>query len=324
MKTKIIFRTDASVDIGIGHVMRCLTLADKLTELGAASGIEIAFASSPETVATIPNFKYPIEDALCGGDILIIDHYELGIEYEQSMRDKFDLIMVIDDIPNRRHECDILLDQTFGRQEAEWRPLIPQSALALTGAPFMLLRQEFESLRARCEPRTKLESIFVSLGGTDPYNVTDLVLEGIRKTRLDIPVTVAMGANAPHLLDVKDKARSMSNVIVMTNARSMAALMVNADLAIGAGGVTAWERCCLGLPSLVLEIADNQKDVIHRLVLADAALECPIDDHAIYEAILLLHNSPEILTQMSFGASAICSGNGAQRVAQMLLDSQQG
>jgi spore coat polysaccharide biosynthesis predicted glycosyltransferase SpsG len=188
----------------------------------------------------------------------------------------------------------------------------------------MLLRQEFEFMRALSKPRTKLGSIFVSLGGTDPYNVTDLVLEGIRKTRLDIPVTVVVSANSPHLLDVKDKVKSMSNVIAMTIVHSMAALMVNADLAIGAGGTTAWERCSLGLPSLVLEVADNQRDVIRRLVLADAALECPIDDYAIYEAIMLLNSSPEILTQMSFSASAICPGNGAHRVAQILLDTQQG
>jgi len=324
MSTKIIFRTDASVKIGIGHVMRCLTLADKLSELGAAQAIDIAFASSPETVETVPDLKYPIVDETIGGDILIIDHYELGIDYETSMRDKFDLIMVIDDIPNRPHNCDILLDQTFGRKESEWHPMVPDSALLLTGGPFMLLRQEFEFMKSQSQPRTKLDSIFVSLGGTDPYNVTDLVLEGIRKTRLDLPVTVVMGTNAPHILDVKDKAKSMSNVIVMTNVRSMSALMINADLAIGAGGTTAWERCALGLPSLVLEIADNQKDVIRRLVLADAALECPIDDHAVYEAIMLLHSSPEILMQMSFSASAICPGNGAQRVAQILLDTQQG
>ena len=314
MSSKIVFRAEASVAIGIGHVMRCLTLADRL----AANGAEIAFACSSATVETVPGLTYPIVDDRDGGDILVIDHYGLGEEYERAARTSYRRIMVIDDLPNRRHDCDLLLDQTAGRAPEQWRPLVPAHARLLTGGQYALLRPEFE--RTPCRPRSSLDAILIGLGGTDPGNATELALEGIRLSRLTASVTVVLGGRAPHLQSVKAKAQTMNGVTVLTDVAAMADLMDQADLAIGAGGTSAWERCRLGLPSLMLEIAANQKDVIRALVQAGAAVHCPTDASAMAATLRHLHESPDSLTRLSANAATVCPGNGAERVAQILLN----
>ena len=315
MGAHVIFRADASVAMGTGHVMRCLTLADGLT----AQGARVEFACSPETSDIVPRLRasgYRLVSDPSPADLLIIDHYGLGIDYERQARATARRIMVIDDLPVRPHDCDLLLDQTFGRTADQWRPLVPAQARVLTGTGFLLLRPEFAQT---CPPRQTLKTILVTLGGTDPGNATHTALDGIALSGLAVDVHVVMGAQAPHLQSVLAQAATMPRVRVHVDTARMADLMRHADLAIGAGGGTAWERCSLGLPTVMLQIADNQKDVIRSLVGAGAAVVCAIDADAIAAQVLALAQKPDGLLSLSLAARRLCPGDGTQKTVDAIL-----
>jgi len=133
---------------------------------------------------------------------------------------------------------------------------------------------------------------------------------------LDVAVNVVMGVQAPHLNAILTKAETMDKVRVHIDANCMADLMIHSDLAIGAGGTTAWERCCLGLPSIVLQIAANQRDVVQALTQAEAAVECALDAN---EIAATLRSIPKSLFHLSQCASRICTGDGTNRTAQAIL-----
>ena len=317
MKADILIRADASVALGTGHVMRCLTLADALFAMGQT----VRFLCSPETPSIVPRLAqsaYAIVHDLEPCHLLIVDHYGLGREYEHEARLFTGRIMAIDDTPNRPHDCDLLLDQTYERTADQWLPWLPGDARVLAGTQYLLLRPEFTSPPP--PPRRHLRRVLVTLGGTDPNNVTDLVLDGIGMSGLDLSVDVVMGAEAPHLDAIGERIARHPQWQLHVNAAYMAELMDQADLAIGAGGGTAWERCSRKLPSILLEIADNQHDVIMALVRSQSTLPCRLDAVDLATRLQQLAHAPDDLATLSHNCQFVCSTHGTQRVTQAVLD----
>ncbi|WP_082700660.1 UDP-2,4-diacetamido-2,4,6-trideoxy-beta-L-altropyranose hydrolase [Magnetospirillum sp. XM-1] len=317
-KPKILFRCDASVTIGTGHVMRCLTLADELSGRGA----ECVFVSAAGTEKLVPALPYPVlpPDKLpYGAALAVIDHYGLDAAYEALVRSQTSAVMAIDDLPNRRHHCDLLLDQTHGRVPEEYRGLVPVTCITLAGAGYALLRPQFASAREDSLARRdgELKRLLVTLGGTDPDDMTGRVLDSVAAAGLDLAVDVVMGAKAPHLDLVRARATAMANTRVLVGVSDMAGLMTQADLAIGAAGTTTWERCCLGLPTLMLVIADNQKDIARLVIQSGAALSATPD--TITGQLRDLAADPKALQSLSHCAAALCDGRGAARIADALL-----
>ncbi|WP_043743344.1 UDP-2,4-diacetamido-2,4,6-trideoxy-beta-L-altropyranose hydrolase [Paramagnetospirillum magneticum] len=308
----ICFRADASAAMGIGHVMRCLTLADELTRRGAAC----LFVSAAGTAELVPSLPYPVvtPDRLpFGAALVVIDHYGIDAAEEARIRSMSRAVMVIDDLPTRRHHSDLLLDQTFGRSAGEYRELVPHNSLVLAGSDYALLRPQFAAARPAALARRdgSLRRLLVSLGGTDPDNVTGAVLRAVAGSGLAIDVI--MGVRAPHLDAVKAQAAAMARVTVHVGVPDMAGLMAGADLAIGAGGTSTWERCCLGLPTLMLVIADNQRDVARLVGASGAARLIAVDD---LPAALAL--SAAELGAMSAAAAKLCDGRGAARTVDAI------
>lgn len=361
---KVLFRADASLTIGTGHVMRCLTLARVLSGQGA----EVAFACRTHPgnliafieaagfrthslpLSARSDSEGPVHAAWLGGhwqdeaeilaglvaetgiDWVVIDHYGLDIRFETAMAEAGARIMVIDDLADRRHDCRLLLDQTFGRDEADYRPLVPADARLLCGAEFALLRPEFAAVApaslARRRSMPEVSRILVTLGGVDAGNVTGAILDGLAATPLPGTATieVVLGATAPWREAVATRAATMPNrTLVHTNVTDMAGLMARADLAIGAAGSTAWERCCLGLPSLMVVIADNQRYIAQGLSQAGAAItlgqpEEPDFAARLRDAVTALLESPERLLALTEAAARITDGSGATRVARAMLE----
>ena len=316
-KPLILFRCDAAPAIGTGHVMRCLTLADEL----AGRGAECVFVSAPGTSDMVPALSYPVlppEKLPYGAALAVIDHYGLDAAYEAVVRSQTRAVMSIDDLPNRRHHCDLLLDQTHGREADEYRELVPHNSIVLAGSSYALLRPQFAEMREEALARRDgcLRRLLVSLGGTDPDNVTDRVLDAVASSGLDLMVEVVMGAKAPHLDSVRAQAAAMKGARVLVGVSDMAGLMAQADLAIGAAGTTTWERCCLGLPTLMLVIADNQKDISRLVVGAGAALEAT--PATIPGQLRQLAAQPQTLQSLSQAAAQVCDGRGAAHVADAL------
>lgn len=358
----VVFRVDASLTMGTGHVMRCLTLAEAL----ATEGVECHFLCrehpghlieairsrgfqvdtlpmSPESMA--PEEVSPLAHAAWLGaswqddaqqcregidrlapDWLVVDHYALDQRWEQRVLPQDCRLLVIDDLADRAHGADLLLDQNLGRQADDYAGLVPDHCTRLIGPRYALLRPEFARLRETSLARRttrRLERLLISMGGIDKDNATGAVLSALRDCSLPkgCRISVVMGGNAPWLAQVKDQAVSMPwPTEVVVDVSDMAERMAQADLAIGAAGSTSWERCCLGLPTLLVVLADNQWSGAKALAAAGAA--GLVGDIAAVPARLpqLIQEIaiPETLQQSVQAASAITAGEGRHRVREAM------
>ncbi len=346
MSRRAVFRADASPTIGGGHVMRCLALAGVLGEAGWACG----FAVGPHTTASVPALESSGHDILVlngngdaalaecwaerwgegwgeGADLLVADHYGLGGAFETECRRWSRRVLVIDDLADRAHDCDLLVDQTLGRQAADYAGLLPAACETLLGPRFALLRPQFAAARADSLKRRtgadRLGRILVSLGGTDPHGVALTALKGIDLAGIDVAVDVVAGADGRAKDAVRDAVSGLGcPVTVHGQVDDMAALMAAADLSIGAAGVTSWERCCLGLPSLLIITADNQRAIAAALAQGGAAevigWHAEVGAEDIAGAVGRLHARPEALSAMAARAARVCDGRGALRVRERL------
>ncbi|GAB2579493.1 UDP-2,4-diacetamido-2,4,6-trideoxy-beta-L-altropyranose hydrolase [Nitrincola alkalisediminis] len=357
---KIVFRVDASTQIGTGHVMRCLTLADALSEAGACCyfmyreheghlGALIQqrghHALALPLQACKPN-KTPAhslahaawlgasqqEDAQeCALllrtlqlDWLVVDHYALDRVWESQLRPYCRQLMVIDDLADRQHDCDLLLDQTYGRDTQDYIDWVPSHCELLCGSMNALLRPEFAHWREYSLSRRKearLQNILINLGGVDKDNVTGQVLDALHSCSLpsDCTITVVMGATAPWIKEVNKQAQMMPwPTQVKVGVSNMAELMANSDLAIGAAGSTSWERCCLGLPTIMLVLAENQEMIATRLSRQGACTILKVDNLNTSIRHLISNFVPESLTRMTLACLHVTDGIGAKRIIQHL------
>ena len=362
----VVFRADASLQIGTGHVMRCLTLADAL----AARGAECQFISRAHPgnliefvrsrgyiVHALPESPAGIEADPTGDqaqsvahghwlgvtqaqdaeacapiladlrpDWLIMDHYALDARWERALKSYYRRLMVIDDLADRPHESDLLLDQTYSRKTEDYRAWVPASCRLLCGSQYALLRPEFAALRPyslqrRNEPQ--LRQLLITMGGVDKDNATGQVLEALRACALPVGcrITVVIGATAPWLSEVERLAQNMPwPTQVKVGVRDMAQLMADSDLAIGAAGATSWERCCLGLPTIMLVLADNQRTIAQAL--HDSGSAQLVDSKKIENQLLISLQLIDFrrLSLMTKAAIAVTDGLGAERIIENLTN----
>jgi UDP-2,4-diacetamido-2,4,6-trideoxy-beta-L-altropyranose hydrolase len=329
-----IFRADASQHLGCGHVMRVASLARGLRELGwechlvACEGTQImvpAQALDSMSVTTLAAGDELRPEALLasapdGCDLLVVDHYHWTDSQESSLRGWAKKILVIDDLADRVHDCDFLLDQTSSRLVSDYEPLVPPSCRILTGADYALLRPQFAVQRPRSLSRRRsgaIQRLLVQVGGSDPDDLTGLILREIAGLDLGLTVDVILGPGAPHVDTVREQARTMGAQLHV-GVTEVASLMARADLAIGSGGVSASERCSMGLASLLIVIADNQRDVVSALVQTGAARG--LRDHGdlrageIGESIRTLVEDSGATAEMAIRAAGVCDGLGLPRV----------
>jgi len=328
-----VFRADASAAIGGGHVARCLALAAALAD----AGWRCALAARPGTVETVPAaaalplIRLP-EGAVAddpaalaatlpeGCDLLVIDHYGWTEAEERAARRIARRIACLDDFAARRHDADLVLDPTPGREAGAYRGLVAPGCMVLAGAAWAPLGQRFRAARdAALEARAGRPPgrLLVALGMTDPANATLRVLEGIREARFEGAVDVVLGAAAPHRAAVA--AALPPGARLHLDPPDIPALITAADLAIGAGGVAALERACLGLPSLLVEVAGNQRAAIAGLVAAGAARTLgplgTLSAGAVADALDTCLADTAGLTAMAKAAALLCDGLGAARAA---------
>ncbi|MDQ0125876.1 UDP-2,4-diacetamido-2,4,6-trideoxy-beta-L-altropyranose hydrolase [Pseudomonas lini] len=367
---KVIFRADASLQIGTGHVMRCLTLADALTANGAectficrehvGNLIEhikhkgyrvytLPYASFEQTNLPIGH-KEPTNRSLAHAawlgatqkqdaaectkvveemqpDWLVVDHYGLDAEWETALQCHYRKLMVIDDLADRPHISDLLLDQTFGRSPQAYQQWVPSGCTVLCGSQYALLRPEFSTLRPYSLKRRanhQLEHLLITMGGVDKDNATGQILRALKASELptECRITVVMGANAPWLKEVRQEALQMPWPIeVLVDVRDMAQLMADSDIAIGAAGSTSWERCCLGLPTIMVVLAENQKTAAILLEQAQAVLSLSIGVDLASELQRIIEKinlEKKLLKALSVKANRITDGTGCQLVVSKL------
>ncbi len=306
--------------------MRCLTLANDLRERGD----NVFFVSREfdgnayqqirfEGFELIPlnnvsNFTWSedIEDMEVIAsehqkiDWLIVDHYLLDVEWESKIRNFVGKIMAIDDLADRKHDCDILLDQNYyENQKTRYNELVSPKCIKLLGPAYALLRKEFYLVKEKLKDRTgKINHILVFFGSSDPTNQTEIVLTELSElNNINIKIDVVVGESNPNKNNIRNLCLEMNNVVYHQQVSNISKLMNDADLAFGAGGATTWERCYLGLPSITVAFAENQRQTTEDLAESGAIRylgyidELSKDDYK--NAFLELFNNPQQVKKMS-------------------------
>ncbi|MBO9559998.1 MAG: UDP-2,4-diacetamido-2,4,6-trideoxy-beta-L-altropyranose hydrolase [Caulobacter sp.] len=337
---RILFVANAGPAVGGGHVMRCLTLARALQDDGAAC----AFLATPAVAAVLEAFgadvaRLPADDlsppdlvaraaeAARDFDALVIDHYGLSAPDHRAIAGGRPTL-VIDDLADRPLAADLVLDSGPARKAVDYDGLLPAGAELLLGpnnAPvrpaFAVLRKAALARRAEAGP---VRRVLVSLGLTDVGGITgrvvDLMLPLIGE---DTALDVVLGSGAPSLPRLQALAAAEPRLAVHVDSQDMPRLTLEADLAVGAGGSTSWERCVLALPTLQLVLAANQREASAALAGADAVLALdvadPDFDAAFAEAFARLLAEPLLRDRLSAASAAVCDGRGAARVAERFL-----
>lgn len=325
-----VFRCDASASVGAGHVSRCLTLADSLAINGWQCTFVCATGSrqAVRALGTAPHdvIEHPapqpddlIAAAPNGVDMVVIDHYGWDAKQETPLRGWAERILVIDDLADRPHDCDVLLDQSPGRRSTDYDGLVPAHAQRMIGSAYALIRPSFARARQPYSTSAHHGPILVSPGATDPHNISATILQGLQGTRH--PVSIVLSSAAPHLNTVRALLPTLTyHARLHCDVDDMATFQAGAHLAIGAPGVSALERCVLGLPSLLIVTAENQWANARSLHEAGAAHLLGTAETVTAEAVrtAITNLEPSALQRMATAALQLCDGHGVARVSTAL------
>ncbi|MBM6997247.1 UDP-2,4-diacetamido-2,4,6-trideoxy-beta-L-altropyranose hydrolase [Paenibacillus sp. DXFW5] len=257
----ILIRTDASSTIGSGHVMRCLTIADNFRKLGHE--VQFWMERLPgHLIDLVEGRGFTVVQRAIPAHLLIVDHYQLDKLWEQSVRTIFNKIVVIDDLANRQHDCDLLLDQNVvAGYERRYDDLVPVHCRKLLGPKYLIIRDEFiEARTCSLARRGRVERLLVFMGGSDPTGETLKVIDALVQVATRFKhIDVVVGSSNMNRYEVKRRCEALQ-LQYHCQIDYLARLMQEADFAIGAGGTAMWERCYVGLPSSSTVVADNQHD----------------------------------------------------------------
>ncbi len=330
---KALFRADASPSIGMGHIQRCLTLADELRRQGSSisflSGVSPGLKDFLQSIHWVdwhwvedasidhlPNFAEDFK-------FIIVDHYELDSAWEVQAQSIAHCLLAIDDTASRPHAADVLLDQNFfpdaSMRYSRWiRPTTQQ----LLGPRYALLRPEFAIKRAHYTPAPVVQKVLIQAGGSDPTGLTELALEALALVGGVRQIRAIVGAANPRASEIVARYAETDRVEVIRHTEAVVDHMLWADLCIGATGSSTWERACLGLPSVVVSVAENQLAIGQSAHAAGltfwAGPASAVSVKQLAHAIENVINSPSSrMEQWRIGRSLV-DGLGARRVATYL------
>lgn len=336
MNRRAVFRADASQKLGGGHIIRCLALAEALV----ADGWSCDFMVRPLTCEAVPSlsaskhraFELTGPDAAEAeemgshgkADLVVFDHYGRGATFERASRTWARIILAIDDLADREHDVDALLDQTYGRETQDYVALVPKSCRLMLGPSFALLRPQFAAGRQRALARSRrsLEKILVCMGNSDPHDLTSRAARAVMASGLDVSVDVVLGGNSSSRTRVESALKGHARFALHIDTPRIAELMANADLSIGSCGVIAWERCTMALPCIGVIAAHNQRTIAANLSAAGALHLMgdwiTFDEAAVAAVLGDFAHKPEKLAAMSRKAANICDGQGSARASAVL------
>ena len=351
MPFPLFIRADASVSIGTGHIMRmialgqawqaqggevhflCAEITPALEQRLASKGFHLlridATLGSPEDLSETMHLIAETLQADRKNARVVLDGYHFGSDYQLGIKTAGFTLLVVDDYGHADfYHADWVLNQNISAREELYAKRSPATKLLL-GPKFAMLRKEFLTYKGwQREIAPVAKKILVTLGGSDPDNVTLQVIQAL--IDLDLHVKVVIGGSNPHLREIENFIRSQNNstalIEVIVNATNMPELMVWADIAVAAAGSTSWELAFTGLPNLVFVLADNQVEIAEGLSARQVAISIgrPSPDALVYfkEKLSQLAVSHTERHRISEVSHELVDGSGAKRVlAEMVADS---
>ncbi len=355
----IAIRTDASLQIGTGHVIRCLTLGQALRSKGMqcifivrnlkgnlnqyiqSQDFKVLELPAPVTGGANLGWAEVSSDQDAGDtiaklklhnitpDLLIVDHYAFSETWHTQLRPCVKGIVVIDDLADRPLNCDLLIDANFpAKGPAKYASLLPNECEVLSGPEFTFLKNEFVTLRQSLNRNFQNlpRNLIVFFGGIDATNETSKVLHAlIALDEPELKISVVIGESNPHRIVVEKLTFALPGAQLHIQTDQMAMLMARAQLCFGAGGTAAWERLCLGLPTITICIAENQREslallseqgfVFHLGEAADVTQENIINT---IRPLLYSKENLKTLQQMSIKGLQLIDGLGVARVTDRI------
>jgi len=339
---RILVFPDCGPRIGGGHVMRCLTLARALM----AKGCTVAFAANPAAQAVLDAFGprdmtvYPLSDDLAEAaqhaadwasafkaDWVLLDHYRLSPEQEAELKGDRRLA-VLDDLADRPRPADLVINPGYGLAPRDYLGLVPDHAQVLAGPQFALVRPEFVAHRDQTLERRRqgghLKHVLIALGLTDVEGITARVVRALEPHLEGLILDVVLADTAPSLAILKEQAKTDCALRLHVDSHAMAELMAQADIAVGAGGGSVWERATLGLPTVTVVLADNQRPMAQSMANVGLCLAvdatAPDFEAKLIEAVRRLVDNPALRRWLFEAPCHACDGLGADRVAEALFE----
>jgi UDP-2,4-diacetamido-2,4,6-trideoxy-beta-L-altropyranose hydrolase len=353
LTVNVVFRVDASYRIGSGHVSRCLSLAKVLGENGVQSSfvcrhmpdslaarirsrahelirLPAVQARGPDEEADTYADAQQTKDALRGRrcDWVIVDHYALDFRWEKALREIARRIMVIDDLADRRHECDLLLDQNYYVDlDSRYEGLLAPEARCLLGPRYALLDPQFAAARVNSDP-AQVERLFVSVGASDPFRICMKAVDSLHKfAPASLGAEIVAGSDTAAVIDARSSANGLPSVTVHEYIDNIASVMARCTMAVGAGGSSTWERCAIGLPSIVIVTAENQRkmavDLAQTGVIVLLGEGKDVSAETIYSALAELRGDALRRTRMRSDGMNLVDGEGAYRVTKRIMEMAQ-
>lgn len=367
---RVVFRVDASEDIGHGHFFRCLTLAEAFHERDAR--IEFISRALPgNLLPCIEGRGYKLHDLsersekksessghgckepfhpleasidqdciettdvlrhLGGADLLVVDQYSIACSWETEIRRYVRVLAAIDDEPVRRHCAKVLVVPGSCRNPSYCRTFLPKGGELLAGPNYALLRPEFRKMRAskasEQECRKTTENIFVAFGGSSQIELYAAVIKALDFSKFSgkWKIDLVLGGTGQDNSTLRQVLASAKNPIkIFQFSHDISRLMAKADIGIGAAGTMAWERCCLGLPSIAVVLADNQRAIAKDLSEHNAALaigtaqELTRKPEELSFALDRLRDDGILRRQMSAAGLRLIDGRGVNRVVDSIM-----
>jgi UDP-2,4-diacetamido-2,4,6-trideoxy-beta-L-altropyranose hydrolase len=338
---RILVFPDYGPRIGGGHVMRCLTLARALM----AKGCAVAFAANPAAQGVLDAFGprdltvYPLSDDLAEAaqhaadwadafkaDWVVLDHYRLSPEQEAELKGPRRLA-VLDDLADRPRPADLVINPGYGLAPRDYLGLAPDHARVLVGPQFALVRPEFVAHRDQALERRRqgghLKHVLIALGMTDVEGITAKVVRALEPHLEGLVLDVVLAETAPSLATLREQAKTDCALRLHVDSHAMADLMSQADIAVGAGGGSVWERATLGLPTVTVVLADNQRRMAQSMANVGLCLAvdatAPEFETRLVEAVRRLIDTPALRRWLFEAPCHACDGLGADRVAEAML-----
>lgn len=359
-KSVIIIRVDASINMGSGHVIRCITLAEGLQAKGAkvtficrdmAGNLISLIQQNGFKVHVLPDFIDGLQsikneswidnykEKWCQDaqqtvsilsqynpiDWLIVDHYALDYKWEQCVGNYSKKIMVIDDLLDRKHYCHTLLDQNIELEDHNYDNSFVTNGKILSGGKYIILRKIFtEEKLSKRQRDGSIKHVMLFFGGGDVDNETAKALQAVTNIRLkNMVVDVVVGASNPHKQQIEEISTQIG-VNFHCQIDYIHRLMGQADLFVGSCGTTTWERFCLGLPGIVASVADNQAAAAEILakhnLLVNLGCAKQIKVTDYEFAITSLMLNPQFVLDMSIRSKQFIDGLGTIRIIDEMLD----
>ena len=352
------FRVDASLEIGLGHIHRCLAIAVALSNEGVncsfisrnlegfpkdlikSKGINLELISIPDLSSKNNNdpinfaesewsydataTKNIIKNAC---DFLIVDHYQIDHLWEKELKDFTKQIVVIDDLANRKHDCDFLIDQNLGTSIDDYKNLVSKHTKLFIGPKYALLRPEFKKYREYSLKRRQnasVKNILISLGGTDKSNFIEKILSSLKRiqTKKFSKIDVVLGRGNNRMDHLKEVYKDLPFVInFYENLNNIAEKMSESDLIIGAGGISSWERCSLGIPSIIFALAENQRKGASALEKEKCSILINKDEGFDGDLVTAFnyYSNKSNLTKSINQCKNICDGNGVENIIKAIF-----